>query len=267
MNYTWSHSLDNLSSTFTDSLGGQGSGYYGLGFVDSFNPRLNYGNSDFDIRHRFVATETWETPWLKNSRNWAARNVLGGWSIGSVLNIRSGAPFSIYDCTNGVVGCPLYVPGGPIATSGSAVVTSGADTFNYITLPNTGGKLPSVLNFGDSLQIPVCTGLLHQGCTYTLSGLPYPERNQFYGPGYWNVDMNLLKNVQLNERFKLQFRAEMYDIFNHVNQYVNYLNLDAYGMNAGNSPYVQTEKGGQYGYAGQSTDEHRRVEFGLRLSF
>ena len=48
-NYTFSHSLDNLSSTFTETYGGT-SGAYQLGYLDAFNPRLNYGNSDFDIR-------------------------------------------------------------------------------------------------------------------------------------------------------------------------------------------------------------------------
>jgi hypothetical protein len=171
-------------------------------------------------------------------------------------------PFSIYDCTDNINGnCPLWIPSAPVATSGSSVATSGADLFNYITLPNSGGN---VLNVGDSLSVPNCTGLYHQGCTYTISGLPYPERNQFVGPGYWNLDMNFFKDFKLTERFQLQLRGEMYNIFNHHNQYVTYENLDVSGLT---SPYIQTEKGGIYGVAGQPYDERRNIQFGLKLTF
>jgi hypothetical protein len=198
---------------------------------------------------------------MKTSRNWVGRSVLGGWTVGSLLNIHSGSPFTIYDCTNFVYGCPLYVPGGPIATSGSAVSTSVPNTFNYITIPNQSG---AVLNLGDSLGIPNCTGLFHQGCTYTISGLPYPERNQFSGPGYWNLNMNFTKNFKLKESLALQFRAEMYNILNHSNQYINQLNLDVSSMP---TPYVQSDKGGLGGYAGTPFDERRNIEFALKLSF
>jgi Carboxypeptidase regulatory-like domain/TonB dependent receptor/TonB-dependent Receptor Plug Domain len=271
MNYTWSHALDNLSSTFTETYGGN-SGLYQLGYLDAFNPRLNFGNADFDIRHRFVLSDTWEMPWLKDSSNKFLRSVVGGWGFGSILNIRTGAPFTIYDCTNfNGTACPLYVAPTQVPTTGTAVAANGNDfapnTFNYITLPNSGG---SVLNQGDSLGIPVCKGLDHQGCTYTSSGLPYPERNQFFGPGFWNLDANIFKNFRLTERFTVQFRAELYNIFNHNNQYIQGLNLDVSSLvdSSGNpAPYIQTEKGGVNGYAGQPTDERRNVQFALRLMF
>ena len=76
--------------------------------------------------------------------------------------------------------------------------------------------------------------------------------------------MNLQKNFAISERFKLQFRAELYNIFNHSNQYINFLNLDVSSMV---SPYVQTDKGGVTGYPGQATDERRNVQFALRMIF
>jgi hypothetical protein len=68
-NYTWSHALDNLSSTFSDGNGATTSGIYQLGYLDAFNPKLNFGNADFDIRHRFNLAWTWEVPWMKSSSN------------------------------------------------------------------------------------------------------------------------------------------------------------------------------------------------------
>jgi outer membrane receptor protein involved in Fe transport len=271
MNYTWSHSLDNLSSTFTETNGAN-SGLYQLGYLDAFNPQLNFGNSDYDIRHRFVLSETWDLPFLKDSKNKFVKYAVAGWGVGSILNIRSGSPFSIYDCTNfNGTACPLYVAPTKIPNTGTSVAANGNDfspnLFNYITLPNTGGNIN---NQGDSLGIPNCKGLDHYGCTYTTSGLAYPDRNQFYGPGFWKMDMNFYKNFRLTERFTLQFRAELYNIFNHSNQYVTGLNLDVSSItdNNGNpAQYIQTEKGGIYGYAGQPTDERRNVQFALRLSF
>jgi len=271
INYTWSHAEDNLSSTFSDAAGGSASGNYALGYLDSFNPRLNFGNADFDIRQRLVLSANWEMPWLKNSPNKFIKDVVAGWGFGSILNIHSGMPFSIYDCTNfNGQDCPLWVPSSQVNLTGSATPATGdfsPNTFNYITLPNTKG---TVNNQGDSLGMPNCKGLYHQGCTYTASGLPYPSRNMFVGPGFWNADMNFYKTFQINERFKLQLRAEMYNIFNHSNQYIGYYNLDVSSLvdNGGNSaPYIQSEKGGVYGSAGQPTDERRNIQFGLKLTF
>jgi hypothetical protein len=263
MNYTWSHSLDNLSSTFSETYGGLSGAYY-LGYLDAFNPRLDYGNSDFDIRHRFVVSGSWELPWLKGSGNKFVRGVLGGWVASGILNIRSGQPFTIFDCNNASsTACPLYIPNAPVASTGSSVPSAdGPNIFNYITLPHNSAGVIS--NQGDSLSLPNCKGLDHVGCSYTTSGLAYPERNQFLGPGFWNLDALFQKNVRLKERTTLQFRAEMYNMLNHSNQYISGLNLDVSSMP---SPYVQTEKGGVDGYAGTPVDERRNIQFGMRLTF
>jgi outer membrane receptor protein involved in Fe transport len=259
-NYTWSHALDNLSSTFSDGTPGG----YQLGYLDAFNPKLNYGNADFDIRHRFSLSGTWEIPWMKTSNNAIARNVLGGWGVGTILNIRSGSPFSIYDCTNfNGTSCPLWAPNSTIPTTGTSV-SAGPNLFNYIPLPADPTGANVVANTGVALGIPTCTGLDHVGCTYTTTGQSYPMRNQFFGPGFWNLDMNFYKSFKLTERLGLQFRGEFYNIFNHHNQYVTGLNLDVSSLS---TPYIQTEKGGISGYAGQPTDERRNIQFGAKLIF
>lgn len=263
-NYTYSHSLDNLSSTFTETYGGI-SGAYQLGYLDGFNPQLNYGNADYDIRHRLNLAATWESPYFKGSDSRLVKNVLGGWGAGAILNIRSGMPFTLYDCTNANdTGCPLYAPAQAIPRTGSSTAIGGsANNFNYIQIPDGGS------NLGVSSGFPTCTGLYHVGCTYTSNGQPYPLRNQFFGPGFWNMDMSFYKTFTLTERFKLQFRSEFYNIFNHSNAYIQGLNLDVSSMTADAQGrlFVQTEKGGIYGYAGQPTDERRNIQFALRLMF
>jgi outer membrane receptor protein involved in Fe transport len=264
-NYTFSHSLDNLSSTFSDGNGAGTSGLYQLGYLDAFNPRLNYGNSDFDIRHRFIFSLSWELPWMKSASNAFARTVLGGWGLGSILAIHSGQPFGLYDFSNyNGTAAPLWVPNEVVQHRGTPTV-AGANLYNYIALPymNTATG-PVVDNLGVALGLPNCTGLFHTGCTYTTNGQPYPLRNQFFGPNFWNLDMNFYKTFKLTERFGLQFRGEFYNIFNHHNQYVTSENLDVSSLS---TPFIQTQKGGIFGLAGQPTDERRNIQFGLKLMF
>ncbi len=98
-NYTWAHSLDDISSTFSDSLQG-GSGYIGsLGYTDPFHPQLDWGSSDYDVRQRIVVSPIWETPWFKSGRG-AATQALGGWSVVGIITARTGTPFSVFDYTD-----------------------------------------------------------------------------------------------------------------------------------------------------------------------
>ncbi|HTR23746.1 MAG TPA: carboxypeptidase regulatory-like domain-containing protein [Terriglobales bacterium] len=271
--YTWSHTLDNLSSTFSDTNGGTASGLYALGYLDSFNPQLNYGNADYDIRHRFRLDGSWELPWLKTGGNPVSRAVLGGWGVGANFELRSGMPFSIFDGTNfNGQDYPLWIAPTAVSHKGTVSGSGQGNSFGYITLPTMldgedglcAGAPECVQNWGDSLGLPNCTGLYHTGCTYTLSGLPYPRRNQYYGPKYSQLNMNFFKNFKVTERFGLQFRAEMYNLPNHSNAYVQTTNIDV-------EPYAATsilaEKGGPYGYAGTSADERRNIQLGLRLTF
>jgi hypothetical protein len=79
--------------------------------------------------------------------------------------------------------------------------------------------------------------------------------------------MNFYKTFKLTERFGLQFRGEFYNILNHHNQYVTTENLNVKSLSTQQTPFIQTEKGGIYGLAGQPSDERRNIQFGLRLTF
>ena len=98
-NYTWSHSLDDLSSTFGDSLQG-GSGYIGsLGYTNLLDPKLDWGSSDFDIRQRLTISPIWMTPWFKTGTG-LEREALGGWLVSGIASVRTGIPFSVFDYNN-----------------------------------------------------------------------------------------------------------------------------------------------------------------------
>jgi Carboxypeptidase regulatory-like domain/TonB dependent receptor len=265
-NYTWSHAIDNLSSAFSDGY----SSSYGLGYLDPYNANLDKGNADYDIRNRFVLSGTWNIPWGNNSSNAVERQVLGGWSFSPILNIRSGLPYSIYDCSNlGLTGytCPRWIPSQPVNQNGNVGNTNlsgvAPNVFNYLSLPidpNTG--IP--INAGDALAVPNCQYLDHGNCVYSNSGLPQGHRNAYRGPGYWNFNFVAAKTFKLTERFNMQFRAEFYNAFNHSNYYILNGNLDLESGTGVTS--VQAEKGIPYGSPTNPT-ERRNIQFGLKLNF
>jgi hypothetical protein len=254
-NYTWSHSMDNLSSTFSENSTGS-NGVGNLGYLDPRNPSLDYGNSDFDIRNRFTFSAMWNEPFLKDSKG-AVRQVAAGWSLSPIFTARSGTPFSIADsdsclnCLTGPYGIPRYVPSKPITSfaTGSGV-SAGANNFNLLTLPaaNSFTGLLGISDFG-----------------------PYPSnmttRNQFYGPGAWTFDLALSKTFTVTERVKMEFRAEGFDIFNHANMYFNGFTADA--ANFGGGAVVITGKKGGLGSSANNGnhDERRFGQFALRAIF
>jgi hypothetical protein len=260
-NYTWAHSTDDLSSTFSDSTGGASNGIGNLGYLDPRNPRLDWGNSDFDIRHRVVVSPLWTTPWYKTGNGWEGR-ALGGYTITGIFTARTGTPFSVYDTTNSLnagagYGIPRYVPSSSISSySTGSAVSAGAGTNNFTVLTLPAGSFNA---FNSAL------GISDFG--------PFPSdmtsRNAFRGPGAWNFDLALSKSFSLTERFKLEFRAEAFDLFNHHNYYVNALNLDAANFGA-NTPITVTALKGGLGtnnVSGTNHDERRFGQFALRLSF
>ena len=254
-NYTYAHSLDNLSSTFSENSTGS-NGVGDLGYTNPADVWLDYGNSDFDIRHRLALSATWQEPFLKNGKG-VARKVAGGWSISPIFTAHTGVPFSIADSSNslnastGPYGIPRYVPNGTIPSlhAGAGVDSGSANLFNLLTLPagNSFTGLLGVSDFG-----------------------PYPAgmttRNAFYGPGAWSFDLAVQKNFALTERFELQFRAEGFDIFNHANMYVNGFNLDV--ANFTGPVLIQGLKGGLGNGANNGQHDERRFgQFMLRLKF
>jgi hypothetical protein len=254
-NYTWAHSLDDLSSTFSDSEQGASTNIGDFGFLNVLHPKLSYGNSDYDIRNRFVLSPIWETPWYKTGRGWE-RQVLGGWTISGIFTARTGIPFSVFDYDNVVDGYtpPYLTPATPVTYRTGAPVPSGATgVFNVLTVPLPASFAPLDPALGISDFGPYPANMTH--------------RNSFRGPGAWNIDTALLKSFQLTERFNLQFRAEAFDALNHANLYVYQGNLD-YTAPTTTPIEVTAYRGGLGSLAiNGNHDERRFFQFALKLGF
>lgn len=188
-NYTWSHSLDNASD-------GQDYVANATQPNDSNRPDLEYGNSNFDVRHRVLGSLTYEFPKFDNDAEW----LTNGWQVNALATYRSGAPFHVnflfygdYDGTGEFFPRPDLI-GDPYAG------TSTPD--NFLNL--SAFAVPCVLDSnGDCVP-----GTEHAGSL---------GRNSLIGPDYKNVDFSVYKNTQLTDNVMLQLRFEFFNLFNHPN--------------------------------------------------
>ncbi len=256
-NYTWSHARDDLSSTFSDGTGGGSDGIGNLGYLDPADAKLDWGSSDFDIRHRIVISPIWSTPWFKSGTG-IERQALGGYTFVGIFSAHTGTPYSVYDTTNSLnagsgYGIPRYVPLTPISSYKPGPATLiGENDFQILSLPKANETV-----FDSQL------GISDFG--------PYPSnmtgRNAFEGPGAWNLDIALTKSFAITERIKAEFRAEGFNIFNHHNLYINAGNFDGANF-PGQTIVIDALKGGLGNSAiGGNHDERRFGQFALKLSF
>ena len=257
-NFTWAHSMDDESSTFSDSAQG-GSGYIGnLGYTDPLHPKLDWGSSDYDVPTRVVLAPIWQTPWFKDQKGWG--QAFGGWSLSGIFTARAGTPFSAFDYTynlNGYAGVPRIVPSTPVtgykAGSGTAI---GPNTFELGVIPGANDLAPFNTTLGIDDFGPFPANML--------------GRNAFRGPGAWNLDAGLQKGFKLTERFGLNFRAEGFDIFNHHNMYVLQQALgivNPEGSIGAPVPIIGLKGGLNTVALGGNHDERRFGQFALRLTF
>jgi hypothetical protein len=160
----------------------------------SSNPRdaeADWGPSDFDVPHRFVASFLWELPFFEGSEG-LTKTLLGGWQVGGIVTLQSGTPFSAIVGNNqrslvGGNGDRLDVIGTERVLGGSQdeQVNRYFDTSAY--------ALPPLGTFGTV------------------------DRNSLRGPGYQNVDLTVQKLFGLGGARALELRFEVFNLFNQVN--------------------------------------------------
>jgi Carboxypeptidase regulatory-like domain/TonB dependent receptor len=259
-NYTYAHSLDDISSTFSESNSAS-NGIGNLGYLNPFNPALDYGASDFDTRHRFVLAPIYQTPWYKGSTS-AMGRLLGGYQLTGIYTVRTGTPFTYSDSTDSLnagagSGIPRYLPSTNVINKNFRKIVSqaGSNLYNIGNLPAASPYPLASLPYGGISDFgPYPAGMSH--------------RNAFYGPGAWNIDLAVSKNIPITERVSLELRAEGFDIFNHHNLYALETINDV--ANFGYDPTLQTPQviqGRKGGVNGGANDERRFGQFSGRITF
>ncbi len=190
LGYTFSKSLDNSS-----------------GYGEQINPvnhALSRGLSAFDSTHNFVVSYAYTLPF---DRLGGPKRLTNGWQVSGITRFSTGLPVTILETDDrSLLGTGF---GGPI--------TLPVDTPNLLgpvqkmDIRSNGGQFFSASSFG-----PVALG--QEGTA---------NRRFFHGPGINNWDFAVLKNTQLTERLNLQFRAELFNVFNHA-QFLNPSGLVSY---------------------------------------
>jgi hypothetical protein len=182
MTYTYGHSLDNSSSVNLQSRN----------FSDfrwSAHPEWEHGNSDFDVRHRFVLSYTYELPFGHGKRfatSGLANQVFGGWELSGIASLISGNWFTILDSTSNFAN------------------SDGSQRPDTVANPN--GR-------------PCVPGTLFNTCAFVdppLGSFGNTGKNTVRGPGFRNWDFSVFKNFALPDRTSLQFRAEFFNLLNRT---------------------------------------------------
>jgi hypothetical protein len=152
---------------------------------DPFNRKFNYGPADFDRRHIFVTTYTYRLPFFRKGNGWL-HNTLGGWELSGITRWQTGAYLT------------------PTATGNSALGNRRAD---YVgSTVNQHGADPLTEWFNKAAFAPAPDE--RRG----TAGVGIIE-----GPGRYLWDLSLRKKISVSERVNLQFQADFFNAFNHLN--------------------------------------------------
>ena len=197
-----------------------------LSTINPFNRTISRALSGDDIPHNFKFGNLWEVPKLPVSG--AAGRLLNGWQLNSILVWQSGFPFTVTsgvdNSFSGVGGDRADYLGGPASLSGSRPL---------------GDRL---LQWFDTTRFTA-----NRVGTFGNSG-----RSILRGPTFFNTDLGVLKSTPITERMNVQFRAELFNLFNHANFRLPASNLSS----------------AQRGRITAVVDDNQRIiQFGLKLVF
>lgn len=200
------NSMLQVAYTFSKNLGDTTFGYVGTTtvFADNTNHRINRGPVDFDRRHVLSGTLIYNLPALKNS-NTFVRQVAGGWESNTIVNYASGNALTIQG-NNGL---------GDLTGTGTSGSFTGRPLRDY--------SQPCHVSGGDRLQWLNPKAFTWDG--YKLGSFGNSSPGACPGPPVTNVDFAIVKNWKATERMKVQFRAEMFNVFNHPQFRFNGQNL------------------------------------------
>lgn len=242
--YTWSHATDNSNGAFTTTGGGNGNRI----FVDpNGNPLLqfNKGNSDSDIRHFFVFSSMYELPFGKGKQFASGAStlldyIIGGWQWNNIVTLSTGTPMDI--SVNGTPGNRPDV-NGPV----SARIARGAACAPISSSTGSCGIITA--NFS--------TPPKDAAGNFTRPGTL--GRNFVYGPGYHAWDTGMMKGFRMTERFRLEFRADVFNLLNHP-QFIN-------GSFSGNINSTTVSGNRYFNTAQARLASERELQFALRIIF
>ena len=200
VNYTYSKSLDDLP--FGEGVAGFDTGYSALPLNNPDRHQFDYGPSSFDHTHVFNGSYVWQSPSLRNS-GWLIRHAFGDYELGGIVSAASGRPITV-------------LQGSEISGTG---IGNDRGTFISGVDPYSSTSCGTTLNCVSWLNPAAFQPLKVGGANNPLIFGTFGDigKNVLRLPSTFNWDMQIAKNFLITERWRLQLRAEYFNIFNHPN--------------------------------------------------
>jgi hypothetical protein len=254
--YTWSKTITDAG----DLLNGGSVNGYRAPDVPGLGPSFDRGLADFDIRNVFHVSGYYELPIGKDKQfftnaNKFANAVVGGWAVNTIAAVQGGQPISL--------SCPTSTTSGTNCTD---VMVPGQS--QKLGLHKDGqGKLnwfgnPGAFQQPCPLGAAVTPGCIPASGSAVLGG--YPTTTS--APGIAKFDFSGFKNIPINERFYMQFRAEIFNILNHPT-----FNAPGFGGNGvtsvPNSTNFTNANFGEIGSTRFAPYDARQIQFALKLYY
>ncbi len=198
INYTLAKSKDMASAVERGAaFGNFGNGGYTGFLINSFEPDLSYGPSDYDVRHQVNANWIYELPYRNTgAKSGLLRKIFGDWAVSGLVRWTSGFPFNVFNCRS----C--------WATNWN--LQGNAELVNPGVLPPTGTTYDAVDGRPSPFSDPVAARDFFRTALPGEVGI----RNLLRGDGFFSIDLSFSKTIRLRGDHELQFRA---DVFNATN--------------------------------------------------
>jgi Carboxypeptidase regulatory-like domain len=279
--------LFNVGYTYGHGLDAGSLNRFGLNPQNSVNPAAGeYGNSDFDVRHRLTATATYNIPGKKGFGQ-----MLEGWQLNTIVTFATSQPWQTFDPADNfsgtnenadrwdIFGNPADFPSGknsiPYCTAAGCTYNSIYGTFPTLS-PAAFSKCQAVAPDQNTLNAAGCYVSTNGNSVIVppaLGTFGNMGRNVLRDNGFKNWDMSIFKNWTFKERYGIQARWEVFNVLNHP------IAANPYGASSavqtGNNP---TAGGGGFGASLLTPDfaagnpligsgSQRVMQVGLKLSF
>ncbi|MBS1839840.1 MAG: TonB-dependent receptor [Acidobacteria bacterium] len=259
--YTWAKTMSDAGDLLN---GGSDNVGYRAPSVPGFGIQKDFKLANFDIRNVFHLSGGYELPFGKGKKFMADASgitdkLVGGWSVQWIATLQGGQPITL-SCVNNSLqgtGCGALFSGKTVKTGLHTNNNGQLSWFGYDPALD-----PDQVNFSNSpfIDAPACGGA--GTCTFAnLGGV-----TQVPGPGFHRLDFSIFKDFPFNEKRKLQFRTEIFNVTNHPN-----FNAPGFGGNGvvsiGGSLNWTNSHFGEIGSTRDNPYDPRQIQFALKFLF
>jgi hypothetical protein len=265
LNFLFTYTFSKTMTDAGDLLNGGSLGNVGFRApnVPGFGMPFDYGLAAFDVRHVFHFSGGYELPFghgkrFMNGASGFADKAVGGWSFIWSTTLQGGQPIALGcpSTTASNLGCGSLYTGQPLKLG---LHNDASGKLSWFGNPAAFVQ-PCVLGAGGPI-VDQPTGCVPLTGAAALGGVTRVE-----GPGFHRLDLSLFKDIPFNERFRLQFRAEFFNILNHPN--FNAPNFGGNGVVAiSNSGNYNSSTFGEIGSTRDAPYDPRQIQFAIKLYY